>query len=321
MDPKTLFPPRNDANVGITGQGAGRVHVPNALLASTAGVVAYTPVSHNADSTLKTNAYQPSWAVNDIGAGEVAAQTFVLRGGPKMVNNSAHVALSVLSGPEALGVHAAPQDWFTFSGGANALRGSDAGSFTASVSVPAGAAPGQYAATIRAVADLGGGVTQQIRLPVQFFVPTPVGHDVTGPIWASDVTDYSIAGYENPVGQIYSDWSMVPVRVPSSGAKTLTFNVWDEAGASTMDVFVFDAAGSEVSSTVGTDAHMVPGGVALTPTSKDAPGTTSVAVVAKDATLTFGQVHAGDVVWLVLSDTKPAHPTTFEMYHLSVKAS
>ncbi|MEY2431123.1 MAG: hypothetical protein QOC92_848, partial [Acidimicrobiaceae bacterium] len=27
MDPKTLFPPRNDANVGVTGQGAGRVHV------------------------------------------------------------------------------------------------------------------------------------------------------------------------------------------------------------------------------------------------------------------------------------------------------
>ncbi|MEY2431783.1 MAG: hypothetical protein QOC92_1508, partial [Acidimicrobiaceae bacterium] len=321
MDPKTLFPPRNDANVGVTGQGAGRVHVPNALLASTAGVVAYTPVSRNADGTLKTSAYQPSWGLNDIGPGEGASQAFVLRGGPNMVDDSASVALSVLPEGEALGVHAAPMDWFTFSGGASASRGSDGGSFTASVSVPANAAPGQYAATILALADLGGGVTQRIRIPVQFFVPTPVGHDLTGPIWASDVTDYSIVGYENPLGQIYTDWSMVPVRVPMGGANTLTFTVWDEAGGSTMDVFVFDATGNEVNSTVGTDAHMVPGGVALTPTSKDSPGTTSVAVVANDATLNFGEVHAGDVLWLVLSNTKPTHPTTFEMYHLSVAAS
>jgi hypothetical protein len=88
-----------------------------------------------------------------------------------------------------------------------------------------------------------------------------------------------------------------------------------------MDAFVFDATGNEVSSTVGTDAHMVPGGVALTPTSKASPGTASIAVVAKGATLNPGEAHAGDVVWVVLSDTKPAHPTTFEMYHLSVKAS
>jgi hypothetical protein len=237
-----------------------------------------------------------------------------------MVTDSAPVALSVLTEGEALGVHAAPPNWFTFSGPASAARGSDAGAFTVSLSVPANAAPGQYSTTILAVADLGA-VTQRIRIPVQFFVPKPIGGpDLTGPIWASDVTDYSIAGYENPLGQIYSDWSMVPVRVPVSGVKNLTFNVWDDAGASTMDVFVFDSAGNEVTSTVGSDAHMVPGGVALTPTSKDAPATAPLAVVAPGATLAYGEIHAGDVVWVVLSDTKPAKPTTFEMYHLSVTA-
>jgi hypothetical protein len=245
----------------------------------------------------------------------------VLRGGPNMVTDAANVAFSVLSGPEALGVHAAPSNWFTFSSGATAHRGSDADKATATLTVPANAAPGQYDATILALADLGGGVTQRIRIPVQFFVPTPVGHDLTGPIWASGVTDYSIVGFENPEGGVFTDWSMVPVRVPASGAKTLTFTIWDEAGASTMDAFVFDAAGVEVNSTVADDAHFVPGGVALSPTSKDSPGTTAITIVDKSATLNTGEVHAGDVVWVVLSDTKPANPVTFEMYHLSVKAS
>jgi hypothetical protein len=154
---------------------------------------------------------------------------------------------------------------------------------------------------------------------VQFFVPMTTGAEISGPIWASDVTDYSIVGLENPLGQIYTDWSMVPLRIPTSSAgTTLTFNVWDDAGASTMDVFVFDNHGIEVDSTVDDPLHAVPNAAALQPTSKDSPGSVSIAVVAPGATLSTAQVHAGDVVWLVLSDTKPANPAKFETYHLSV---
>ncbi|HEV3227457.1 MAG TPA: hypothetical protein VGZ52_11505, partial [Acidimicrobiales bacterium] len=229
---------------------------------------------------------------------------------------------SITSGPEALGVHAAPASWFQLPTSATADKGSDTSGFTATVNVPTNAAPGQYAAVLYALADIGHGVTQKIRIPVQFFVPNPVGHEMSAPIWASDTTDYSLVGFENPEAQIYSDWTMVPVRVPASGPAGLTFKVWDEAGKSTMDVFVFDNAGNEVSSTVSNDpAHAVPGGAALTPTSKSSPGVATVAIVAKGAALTTGQVHAGDVVWVVVSDTKPANPKKFETYHLSVSPS
>jgi len=85
-----------------------------------------------------------------------------------------------------------------------------------------------------------------------------------------------------------------------------------------MDVFVFDNSGLEVDSTVDDPLHAIPTGSALPPTSKDAPGTVTINVVKPGATLGFGEVHAGDVVWLVLSDTKPTNPAQFENFSLSV---
>ena len=76
-----------------------------------------------------------------------------------------------------------------------------------------------------------------------------------------------------------------------------------------------------IDSTVNDPLHAVPGGAALTPTRAASPGTVSIGVVPPGTTLAFAQVHAGDVVWLVLSDTKPANPTKFEKYHLSVTPS
>ena len=321
MDPATLFPPRNDGNVGVTGEGAGRIFVPDAILASTAGVLVYTPVQRNADGALTTDALQPSWALDDLAPGQSAAQNFILRGGPNLATKTAKVTFTVESPAEVQGVHSAPAKWFTLPSSATAKKGSDASVFQASLKVPSTAAPGQYTATIVARASIGKGVTQTVRIPVQFFVPMKVGAEVNGPIWASDVTDYSFVGFENPLGQIYSDWEMVPLRVPATGVSNLTFKVWDAAGASTMDVFVFDATGNEVDSTVDEPSHAVPGGAALTPTSADAPGTVSIGVVKKGDALAFAQVHAGDVLWLVLSDTKPANPTKFETYHLSVTPS
>jgi hypothetical protein len=133
------------------------------------------------------------------------------------------------------------------------------------------------------------------------------------------VTDYSYAGFQNPVGGVYTDWSMVPLRVPTKGVSTLTFKVWDPAGASTMDAFAFHGAdGIEAGSTVDEPLHAVPAGAALLPTTEEAPGTFTLTVVPPDAELNYQEVHAGEVLWVVLSDTKPANPTAFETYALTV---
>ena len=111
MDPYDLFPPRNDADVGVTGTGAGRVYVPDAVLASTAGVTIYTPQARNTEGLLTTEAYQPSWAMDDVAPGQKSSQAFVLNGGPKMAASAAKVTLKVetpAQRPEALGVKAAP---------------------------------------------------------------------------------------------------------------------------------------------------------------------------------------------------------------------
>ena len=179
--------------------------------------------------------------------------------------------------------------------------------------MPPGTAPGQYTATIVATTTLAGGVTQHLRIPVQLFVRISTHGTVEGPIWASDTTDYSVVGYEHPLGQIYTDWTSIPVRVKEH-VTTMTVKVWDPAGASTMDVFVFDNAGNEVNSTVTNDVlHTIPGGAALTPTAADTPGVVTLAVGTN--------VQVGDILWLVVSDTKPAKPLTFETYHLELSTT
>jgi hypothetical protein len=165
-------------------------------------------------------------------------------------------------------------------------------------------------------------VKEKVRIPVQLFVPMPTNTELTAPIWASDTTDYSIVGFENPLGQIYTDWTLTPVRVPKTGATTLNLSVWDQANASTMDVFVFNGAGDEIQSTVTNDPlHAVPAGAALMPTTADAPAVASLTVVDPSATPAYGEVHPGDVVWVVVSDTKPANPVQFETYHLKLTQS
>jgi subtilisin family serine protease len=321
MDPKDLFPPRNDAYVGLTGTGAGRVNVPNALLASTAGVVAFTTDEHNADGWRTTNALQPSWGAQDVGPGQSVSQAFVLRGGKNMVARNASVRFSIEREAEAAGINSAPADWFRFTSNGAVPAGGDAG-FGVTLTIPHNAAPGQYDATIAVRARIGGGVTQTLRIPVQFFVPVKSNQTFQNQIWASDTTDYSIVGFENPEGQIYTDWAMTPYRVPT-GATTLTFTSWDpdtNDGTSTIDLFAFDKAGDEVNSSVLFD-HAVPLGAALVPTTADAPATFTITVVPASQPLDVGQVHPGDVLWLVASDTVPGNPTHLETYAFRVTTS
>jgi len=78
---------------------------------------------------------------------------------------------------------------------------------------------------------------------------------------------------------------------------------------------VFGGDGNEIDSTVSNDPlHAVPGGVALLPTSADSPGVVILTVGPAGT----GAVQPGQVVWLVVSDTKPTNPATFETYHLRV---
>jgi hypothetical protein len=281
----------------------------------------YTPAAHDANGVLTTDAYQPSWALDDLGGGQSATQSFVLWGAPKMAKSTSSVTFAVEAGPEATGVNAIPAKWFKLPASSTAARNAQK-SFSTTVTVPKGAAPGQYSSTIVATADLGGGVKEKVRIPVQLFVPMPTNTELTAPIWASDTTDYSIVGFENPLGQIYTDWTLTPVRVPKTGATTLNLSVWDQANASTMDVFVFNGAGDEIQSTVTNDPlHAVPAGAALMPTTADAPAVASLTVVDPSATPAYGEVHPGDVVWVVVSDTKPANPVQFETYHLKLTQS
>ena len=313
--PEALFPRRNDAEAGVTGVGAGRLYVPDAILASTAGVLVYTPEDRDADGRLTTAAFQPGWAMDDVAPGESSSQEFVLRGGPALASGGP-VTFAVESGPEAIGVRAAPASWFTLPDAVTAAPGTS--TFDATVSVPADAAPGQYAATLVATADLGGGVTQRVRIPVQFFVPMPVDGEISGPIWAADTTDYSIVGFQNPLGGINTDWAMVPLRVPASGVSSLTLHVWDAAGVASMDVFVFDSSGVEIYSSIDDLAHMTPAGAGLFPTTEESPEEVTIGVVPPDQELAFAETHAGDVVWVVLSNTKPSAPAVFDTYRLRV---
>ncbi|HEY2815232.1 MAG TPA: S8 family serine peptidase [Acidimicrobiales bacterium] len=313
MDPASLFPPRNQGDVGVSGEGAGRVYVPDAVLASTAGVLAYTPAQRDTNGALTTDALQPSWALDDLAPGQTARQAFLFRGGPEMALATTKLSLSVESAPEVNGVHAAPASWFTLPSNPTITRGAEK-SANLTLKIPAGAAPGQYSATVVGTATIGKGVTQHVRIPVQFFVPMPVGTELTSPIWASDTTDYSIVGFENPEGGIFTDWSMVPVRIPSN-TSVVNVNVWDDAGTSTMDAFVFGGDGNEINSTVTNDVlHAVPAGAALQPTSQSSPGTITLTVGPAGT----GDVQSGQVVWIVVSDTKPTKPATFETYHLRV---
>ena len=91
-------------------------------------------------------------------------------------------------------------------------------------------------------------------------VPTRAAYALEGPIWASGVTDYSAVGFENPLGDVYTDWTSIPLRLPA-GTRQVALSVYDVAGKDQMDVFVFDDAGDEIDSTVSSDpAEWLPNG-------------------------------------------------------------
>jgi hypothetical protein len=314
------YPTRNPGFVGATGTGAGRIETASALLAITRGVVAYTPQTGKLDDI---HELQPSWAMDDIAPGGSAQTTFMLRGAPKMPS-TARITWKAESGAEPPGIHAAPASWFTVPSSTTAARGRDVGA-TFGLRVPAGAAPGIYEAAIVGTADLGGGVRQRIRIPVQFFVrlvepnPEKGGVSLEGPIWASDVTDYSIVGFEDPLGAINTDWTMIPLRV-TEGTKRVDFRLYDPAGKDKLDLFVFNNEGVEMDSTVTcyTD-HVTPAGALFFPTDKESPATLSMDPAKPDGCL-FGaeEVTLPTTIWLAISDSGPAKPGEFATYHLDV---
>src|SRR5581483_7445308 len=251
MDPNQLFPLRDQTYVGVTGEGAGRVNAPAALQALTSGVTAYTPQTNLSD----IRELQPSWSLDDVAPGEGRSQLFVLHGSPKLASKGA-TTFSVRSETEPPGVLSAPASWVTVPGTAVTTVANGDKLFKLRLTVPKTAKPGMYETTVVGTAQLGSGVTQQLRIPVQFFVPARVSSAGTsaleGPIWASDATDYTAVGFENPIGGIFTDWTDIPVRVPA-GTTRIDLSVYDTAGKDHMDVFAFDSAGNEINSTVSAD--------------------------------------------------------------------
>jgi subtilisin family serine protease len=317
--PAELYPNRNDGYVGVGGEGAGRVNAVDALLALTKGVIAYTPRSEDGKLDDKRE-QQPNWALDDVAPGESRDQRFMFHPAPGRTT-PARATFHVDSGTEPAGIHAIPASWFALPKSVTINPRTpdrwDTG-FYLHVRVPANAAPGQWNATVVADVALGGGVTQHVRIPVQLFVPLPAAPTVSieGPVWASQSTDWSVVGAENPEGDVYTDWISFPLRL-TKDTKEVDLSVYDAKadGADHMDVFVFDDKGVEIDSTVtnSTD-HVVPEALALTPTTKDAPATVSL-LDGDDLT----DVVLPTTVWIMVADSgRTSGAPGFRDFHLDV---
>ena len=316
------YPVRNGGEVGVTGTGAGRVNAPAALLALTKGVIAYTPQRGALD---EIHELQPSWAMNDLAPGASARTTFLFRGAQQMLG-PATISFKMLAEKEPAGMIAAPASWFSLPAAFKAKRNADV-TANFGLRVPSNAKPGAYTATMIGTVDLGS-VKQSIRIPVQFFVrmlePNAKvgGSSIEGPIWAADVTDYSMVGFENPIADIETDWTMIPMYVPR-GVTRIDFSVYDVAGADRMDLFVLDDQGNEIDSTVtGYTSHIVPAGALYVPTSKSDPATMSIFAPQPDGGADTGDyqsdVKLPQTIWLAVSDSGPAKAPSMSRYHLDV---
>jgi subtilisin family serine protease len=308
------YPVRNGGEVGITGTGAGRVNAPAALLALMKGVIAYTPQRGKLD---EIHELQPSWAMDDIAPGGSARTSFLFRGAPQMLG-PAKVTFTMQAEREPAGMYAAPASWFTLPAAFNAKRNADVPAGFG-LRVPSNAKPGAYTATMLATVDLGS-VKQSIRIPVQFFVrmlepnANVGGSSIEGPIWASEATDYTLVGVENPVGDIYTDWTMIPLYVPK-GVTRVDFTVYDVKGEDDMDVFIFDSSGVEIDSSVISDPfNWIPGAQLYPSSSKDLPETATIL----DSDFEREQVPLPATVWIAVSDTNPVNGPKMSRYHLDV---
>jgi subtilisin family serine protease len=308
-DPHEAFPLRDEAWVGVTGEGAGRIDVRDAYLASTAGVVAYTPGYRN-DGTLTTKALQPSWSVGVLAPGESAQQAFLVRGGPLLPNNK-HVSWSFEPDPAIEGIGSIPASWVTLPGATQAQPNAEQQALMR-VQVPNGTAPGLYAGTILGTAQLGW-VTEHLRIPVQLFVTMAPNSEIDAPIFASGPTDYTAVGAESPVAGIATDWAMFPVRL-GADTTSVTLTVDDPAGLAHMDLFAFDDRGEEIDSSVSPVLEQaVPNDLLLAPTGPDAPNE----VVLLDGN-DFTDLTLPTTIWVVVSDTVPGNAPGFETFHLAV---
>jgi hypothetical protein len=155
---------------------------------------------------------------------------------------------------------------------------------------------------------------------VQFFVDlvdadpaAGSGVSIEDPIWASAKTDYSVIGFEDPTGDIFTDWITYPVRL-TEGTQQVDFSVYDTAGADHMDVFVFDSNGQEVDSTVSFFLdHTVPAGALYAPTTEDNPARVSILDGDDGTDLTLPTT-----VWVAVSDSGPSAPGMFARSHLDM---
>lgn len=309
--PEDLYPARNQAWVGVTGEGAGRINAPAALLALTHGVTVLTPETGD---PADIHARQPNWALDDVAPGERRTQQFVVHPGVNF--GGGKVSLGVEAATyQPHGVFGIPASWFVLPKPFDAPAGRDR-AFSVRLRVPADAAPGTYGGALVAQVKLGGGVTQTVRIPVQFFVPLPVGGSVAAPIWASEPTDYSLVGFENPLGDIFTDWVAYPVRI-AAGSGPVELSVYDTAAGEEdhMDLFVFDGAGQEVDSSVSFFLdHAVPGGAAYAPSTKEDP--TTVTLLDGDD---LQELELPTTVWVMVSDSSRPEPG-FRTFHLSARA-
>ena len=312
------YPVRNTGLVGITGTGAGRVNGPAALLALTQGVIAYTPQSGTLDDI---HELQPSWAMDDLAPGGSARGTFLFEGAKKMPG-SATVTFKVITESEPAGMFKAGSNWFTVPSSLAVSKGrATPASF--GLRVPSNAKPGAYTAMILATVKIGS-LKQTIRIPVQFFVRMTEpnagvgGSSIEGPIWAEGTTDYTIVGFENPLGDILTDWTMIPLYIPK-GVTRVDFSVYDTAEKDQMDIFIFNNEGQEVDSTIATyPTNWAPGGLLYAPSTKEFPSKLTIIGESVDGTdpADYLELTLPTTVWIAISDSGPANAPSMTNFHL-----
>jgi hypothetical protein len=130
-----------------------------------------------------------------------------------------------------------------------------------------------------------------------------------GQVWAYDVTDYAVIGFEDPLGDVHTDWAQFPLRIPAGTTGPITLSVYDVAGLDHKDDRVDDNGSIDL--TVSPDLRLGAGRQRSAPTTAE-----SLHVeILDDAD--FGSLTLPTTVWINVSDSAP-DSVGFSTFHLDV---
>jgi subtilisin family serine protease len=258
----TVYEVRNgpdDPYVGPLGEGAGKVQIAAAIAALRDGVVVYSAASGTgATAGTGPRDLQGSWQVGAIPAGSSVTQRFVAHAAARAGKQKLTVTFdggSPSDGSEAIPTAGAGAWSVQLPTAFNVSAGGDA-TFSLSLTVPAGTAPGIYTGAVRMTTSSG----QQIHLPVFAVVsmhdPDPAEGNAPGPQAAairSDAFAKADTLWPSVVGSTgtgaSSDWNVYAVELGSDLTRAVFTAADVDSGTDTYDLYLYDADLDLVAST------------------------------------------------------------------------